>query len=210
MKDSTRDHILIASQNLFNERGYYNVSLRQIAAEVGISQGNLNYHFKKKDEILKELYRKSVENVTHEFIATTKLGANFYFLLELARRTFEVQSEYIFLIRDRFYLMNDFPELREDYNILKTQRIGEFNQMFQTFILRGYMRKEDHEAEYEELGLRLVLLGIYSMLDLQDNIKADKKTELKKYLQIITSTFYPYLTKEGKKKYFEAVEDYLP
>lgn len=208
MKDSTRNIILNVSKTLFNERGFYNVSLRQIAAQIGISQGNLNYHFKKKEEILKELFRQSVETVTTEFVATTKLGANFYFLLELARKTYEVQVDYRFLISDRIYLMDDVPELRNQYGLIKTQRINEFNQLFKAFIQKGYMREAEFETEYEELGLRLFLLGIYTIPDLEIDFKSDRVTGLKRYLQIITTSFYPYLTEEGKKKYFETLEEY--
>ena len=40
---------------LFAEKGYNNTSVRDIAAELGIANPSLYYHFKSKGEILKEL-----------------------------------------------------------------------------------------------------------------------------------------------------------
>ncbi|HTF81891.1 MAG TPA: TetR/AcrR family transcriptional regulator [Cytophagales bacterium] len=208
MKEATRDIILNVSKKLFNENGYYNVSLRQIANEIGISQGNLNYHFKKKEELLKELYNQFGETLTKEFVATSKISANFYLVFELARKTYEIQNEYIFFFNDRLYLANDIPQLRTQYHHLKVQRIKEFNLMFIGFIEKGDARAAEYESEYEDLGLRLYLLGIYAMSDLRLEIDLTSQDHLKRYLQIITSAFFPYLTSQGKKKYFETLQDY--
>jgi len=42
---------------------YQKVALRPIANEMGISQGNLNYHFKKRDEIITGFYYELVQQV---------------------------------------------------------------------------------------------------------------------------------------------------
>lgn len=53
MKKNTRRQILDTAKRLFNERGYNDVSLKDIADEVGISKGNLTYHFSKKKTLWK-------------------------------------------------------------------------------------------------------------------------------------------------------------
>ncbi len=47
----TRQRILDTTLALYNERGEPNVSTSLIAIELGISAGNLHYHFRKKDEL---------------------------------------------------------------------------------------------------------------------------------------------------------------
>ena len=51
----TRQEILDAARRLFNQRGYNGVSLQDIARSVGISKGNLSYHFQKKEGIAEAL-----------------------------------------------------------------------------------------------------------------------------------------------------------
>ena len=50
-KVSTADRILEAGRRLFNERGYAATSMGDIAAAVGISKGNLTYHFPTKQTL---------------------------------------------------------------------------------------------------------------------------------------------------------------
>ena len=48
----TRQRILDASRQLFNSRGYAKTTLAEIAAEVGIAEGNLWYHFRTKRDLV--------------------------------------------------------------------------------------------------------------------------------------------------------------
>ncbi|MFN3214800.1 MAG: TetR/AcrR family transcriptional regulator [Henriciella sp.] len=50
-RTNTPKRILEASRKLFNEKGYVATSLSEIAASIGISQGNLTYHFPSKSNL---------------------------------------------------------------------------------------------------------------------------------------------------------------
>lgn len=50
-----RDVLLRTTARLFQEKGYAAVSLRSIAAEVGVTTGSLYYHFSDKEEIVREI-----------------------------------------------------------------------------------------------------------------------------------------------------------
>src|SRR5512137_3067511 len=54
----TRERILDAALVLFNADGSHAVSTRHIAARLGISPGNLYYHFGNKEEIVLCLYER--------------------------------------------------------------------------------------------------------------------------------------------------------
>jgi AcrR family transcriptional regulator len=55
---STRDKIMDVALNMFSERGYEAVSIRDICGEVGIKESTLYYHFKNKEDILNSLIDK--------------------------------------------------------------------------------------------------------------------------------------------------------
>ncbi len=52
---STADQIIQASLKLFNEQGYAATSLSEIAKSIGISQGNLSYHFPTKHDLVRRI-----------------------------------------------------------------------------------------------------------------------------------------------------------
>ncbi len=54
-----REHILAEALRLFAERGVFQVSTREIASAVGISQPSLYAHFKSRDEIAIELSKRA-------------------------------------------------------------------------------------------------------------------------------------------------------
>lgn len=54
-RTSTRNAILSAALASFNARGYERAAIHRIAADIGISPGNLNYHFPVKRDILDAL-----------------------------------------------------------------------------------------------------------------------------------------------------------
>lgn len=55
---TTKEKILNAALTLFSEKGYNAVSVRHIAAEVGIKASSLYNHFENKQDILHELVEK--------------------------------------------------------------------------------------------------------------------------------------------------------
>lgn len=59
----TRQRILEVAGQLFAERGYAATSVRDIAAELGLANPSLYYHFKSKAEILDELLDQSMRQV---------------------------------------------------------------------------------------------------------------------------------------------------
>jgi AcrR family transcriptional regulator len=54
--DHTRTAILNAAERLYADRGFGDVTLRDIVAEAGVNLAAVNYHFGSKDELIAELF----------------------------------------------------------------------------------------------------------------------------------------------------------
>lgn len=52
----TRDKIVYAALELFNQHGERNITTNHIADHIEISPGNLYYHFRNKQEIVREIF----------------------------------------------------------------------------------------------------------------------------------------------------------
>lgn len=62
--NDTKQKILEVSLNLFSQRGYSAVSIRDICKLIGIKESSIYYHFKNKNSILEELQNKFELNVS--------------------------------------------------------------------------------------------------------------------------------------------------
>jgi AcrR family transcriptional regulator len=54
--DRTRSAILAAAERLYADRGFGDVTLRDIVAEANVNLAAVNYHFGSKDELIAELF----------------------------------------------------------------------------------------------------------------------------------------------------------
>jgi AcrR family transcriptional regulator len=54
--DQTRTSILAAAERLYADRGFGDVTLRDIVAEANVNLAAVNYHFGSKDELIAELF----------------------------------------------------------------------------------------------------------------------------------------------------------
>lgn len=108
----TRERILDTSLALFNESGAPNVTTNHIADAVGISPGNLYYHFRHKEDIVTGLYDR-YEAAIGEVIggADGEAGAvdDLWLIVHLA---FEVIHDYRFIHRDLSELSTAYPPVR--------------------------------------------------------------------------------------------------
>ena len=59
----TAERILEVSLDLFNRFGEPNVSTTLISAEMGISPGNLYYHYPAKDELINSLFGRYEQEI---------------------------------------------------------------------------------------------------------------------------------------------------
>lgn len=73
------EQILRAALSLLVEQGSKALTLRRIAAECGLNVGNLNYYFKSKEELIRELldavissYEESFDDIFHDPDASPK------------------------------------------------------------------------------------------------------------------------------------------
>ena len=95
----TAERILDVSLELFNRFGEPNVSTTLISAELGISPGNLYYHYPAKDELINTLfdrYEKALGELLGASDGVRNVEDAWFFLHSL----FEIIWEYRFLYRD--------------------------------------------------------------------------------------------------------------
>jgi|ThiBioDrversion2_2_1062182.scaffolds.fasta_scaffold26841_2 AcrR family transcriptional regulator len=59
MRQDTKERLLDAARGLFAERGFHNATVREIAARAQTNLASINYHFRSKDDLYREVMRHS-------------------------------------------------------------------------------------------------------------------------------------------------------
>ncbi len=67
MREASAERIIQAATRVFAERGYANASVRLIAGEAGISLGLIYNYFASKEELLKAIYLRGMQDVEASF-----------------------------------------------------------------------------------------------------------------------------------------------
>jgi AcrR family transcriptional regulator len=168
--NKTKDRILQISLQLFNERGERSVTTNHIAAELGISPGNLYYHFRNKQEIIKELAQQ-YQAETLEMLALPvdrPLNANDKISY------FQVLSNqlwaYRFIHRDVYHLVENNEDFRKIYPRFAGQVMQQGQKIYRAFVDAGLMKMTDSEIEALIINLWIVLTNWTNFLYMSGHI----------------------------------------
>src|ERR671927_721987 len=119
---SNRERILETALRLFNERGAAAVSTNHIAAAAEISPGNLYYHFRNKEEIVRALFERLFATHDRIFALPEDRAPTLADVRRLVRGNFDVLWEYRFAYRELAALLQRDAVLRERW--LEVRRRG--------------------------------------------------------------------------------------
>jgi AcrR family transcriptional regulator len=134
---NTRARIIETALGLFNEHGSGAVSTNHIAEALGISPGNLYYHFRNKEEIIRAIVEQKDarwEALYHLPHDRTPTLAD---VERLVRENFALVWDYRFFFRELSALTQRNPLLKERYRQMRQERLAAFEELFVQFVRAG-------------------------------------------------------------------------
>jgi AcrR family transcriptional regulator len=120
---STKQKILDTALALFNAANTQAATTNHIAKAMGISPGNLHYHYKNREEIILKLYEQML---TESTLLVQELPKNIVELFEHQKVMSRILWRYRFFYRELLFLLSRDPLLKERYikdNIAHRERI---------------------------------------------------------------------------------------
>jgi AcrR family transcriptional regulator len=135
---ATQALILDTALGLFNRYGSSNISTNRVAAECGISRGNLHYHFHNKAEIVQSLFQRIVRAMT-DGQPPDHLAPTLEHMAEMYVRQSVLILEYEFFYREMPSLLRQDSLLLRRYREYRERRIAAIERFFQALKDKGIM-----------------------------------------------------------------------
>ncbi|WP_066153768.1 TetR/AcrR family transcriptional regulator [Hydrogenophaga pseudoflava] len=142
----TAERILEVTLALFNRFGEPNVSTTLISSELGISPGNLYYHYPAKDELINSLferYEKALNELLQASDGVRNVEDAWFFLHSL----FEIVWEYRFLYRDLNDLLSKNRLLETRFQAVLKNKIRSVRSLLSGMSRAGAIDLDARELE---------------------------------------------------------------
>jgi len=142
---NTRSAILDMAVKLFNQHGSQSVSTNRIAAEMGISVGNLYYYFNNKEDVIRALYDRMAAEMNDLWLVVA--GFNISRLREMFDRLIQQMWEYRFFQREQLTLMKKDPLLLKKNREVRLRTRGEIEGLIRGLAEANILRQpQDDET----------------------------------------------------------------
>jgi AcrR family transcriptional regulator len=112
---NTKDKIIQTSMALFNQYGERVITTNHIASEMGISPGNLYYHFKNKEDILRHIFSLYRAHLQKSFTPTSKDKDVLCQLADYLSSIVELMWRFNFLYSNLTDILSRDKELKAQY-----------------------------------------------------------------------------------------------
>lgn len=191
--EGTKERIVDTAIELFNDRGTRPVSTNHIAEAMGISPGNLYYHFSNKEEIIRAIYERAIADYDDFLSEVVNVTPDPVTTLGLFDGIFAHQWKYRFLQREFPALVRQDEQLCARYREMQDRRIGFYRLLGRHWIETGSL----HPMSEEELGdlvTAIWLVGDTWLSYLEAMGRGADEDELRRGSRLIYALLRPHLT----------------
>lgn len=195
---ATKEKILDTALELFNEQGIESVTVRHIAQAMGISHGNLQYHYANTDLIIQALYDRLADRFDQLVQAAPDQLTD-----ELATFRKGIESSYQLIYEFRFIFLHfveigrRIPSITKHYKENLKKRKPQFMHLFGIMQHKGIMRKDIPTQVLELLIHQVFIVSDFWISSNAITLQLTGKKALDYYNRIFWNMFYPYLTAKG-------------
>ena len=195
----TKERILDGALKLFNEKEENSVTTANIAESLGISEGNLWYHFRTKSDLVFELFCRLEAEIDKNLARLPEENLDLIDFMSYLARAFEYLWEYRFLFRDRSDQGKNAETVRRIKDL--TAR-GQKNVESILDSMRGrkILVLSTEEAQALAVNAWIVHSNWLRFLEMREPVSEITESHIKEGFFQLIALFNPYLSVKGKRE----------
>ena len=195
MSQKTKDRILEMSLALFNARGSGNVSTRHVADELGISPGNLYYHYANKEAIVQALFDRLDKTWDEAYAFSPDEPLSLRRVAEMLSVTFEIIWRYRFFFREMTLLVHNDPALAGRYREVSARSLRDTRFVLRCAVDTGLLHPLP-DGELDGLAEALVVVSNHWLSFAE---MGGDEVDLRNGVALLLSLLNPHLTPQAKR-----------
>ncbi|WP_162342738.1 TetR/AcrR family transcriptional regulator [Cyclobacterium salsum] len=205
-KTNTKQRIIDTAIDLFNKNGIQNITSRHIATVMGISYGNLDYHYKNKEALLLAIYKQMRDEMSDSYTSADPSTGSFDQIHRLLLHLESFQYKFRFFNLDVLEISRSYPKinrlLKNTFRIRKEQMA----EMLKQAIADGFFIKStDENIGQLLLSIRIIITFWLSQEELLSDAESKKKDS--SMSAHIWQLLMPYMTEKGTRLHKELIGD---
>ena len=202
----TKDKIIATAIDLFNIHGTKAISTNHIAKEMDISPGNLYYHFRSKNDIIRSIS----DNFSNELGSALKIQLDTISdfssnLTSLFNRFFKIQQSYQFLFLEGVHLTKQDSRLLDNYTNLRSLIKKGYHELLSNLVKIKIMKRQSLNIIDDLLDTQWIIMWYWINHTILDRNTYDD-FQIKKGIKLSFSIIKPQLTSIGKVAFDRALK----
>lgn len=188
--------------SLFNTLGFSVVSMKQIADKLGISAGNLRYHYLNKEALLQVIYTEMYDE-TLDYILPENTYITLFHFEEMMQKFDNLQQRYAFFFKDIVHISTVYPSISKQYEASNLVRFKDARKLIDYYVESGRMVPETQTIDYDQVIYTIWMISTFWQA--QKQLIKTKQYEVNKRpsIEIQWNLLLPYLTEKGLNEYQE-------
>jgi AcrR family transcriptional regulator len=204
----TKERILIGVLNLFNADAASEVTTNDIARSLKMSPGNLYFHYKNKEQIIRELFKRLAAETIELWKPETKLARKNqdFQLVDFIDKNLQLYWKYRFFHRELYTLRKKDPELSKLWraHLKKLSRIMII--LYSHWVRSGYLTPIKSKNEMEFVG-ELLFVASNSFMQFFETVDREpNQRTVEKAKRHIMRMLTPYLTGETRRDFEKYIQ----
>ena len=199
----TKDRIIEASIELFNTQGERNVTTNHIASHLNISPGNLYYHFRNKEEIIRHIFAKYADHMQVSFEPVKPSQDAVKILTNYLDAVFSALFHFNFLYDNLPVIMARDPELRTQYLQIHNKMMEKIHHLIVSLQVANVINMDkDDIDDLANIIKQLVTFWISYCKTSMEEVEVTDQLIYQGLTKVIL-LFKPYVTDEYKEAILE-------